>query len=306
MSVPYAMAEESAVEKPEPASLDWSVARVLTWATRDLDKRGHESARLEAELLLGETLRLDRVQLILQHERPLTRDELNRFKEMFLRRRRQEPVAYILGRREFYGLPIRVDSRVLVPRPDTEFLVEVALERTRTRDMYGALLDLCTGSGCVALAFAKHRPTWKIALSDISPDALEVAEANAIRLGVARHLEFLLGDVFEPLDPGRRFDLITANPPYIPAEELSALASDIREFEPRQALDGGGDGLVVVRRIVEQAPRWLLPGGVLACEIGHDQSEKVAELFDKHGFSAIDRRLDYGGHERVVSGRFPG
>ena len=300
------MGEESAADKSEPASLDWSVARVLTWATGDLDKRGHQSARLEAELLLGEALSLDRVQLILQHQRPLTPLELSRFKELFLRRRRQEPVAYILGRREFFGLPIFVDSRVLVPRPDTEFLVQVALQRTRPRDMYGALLDLCTGSGCVGLAFAKHRPTWKVALSDISNQALEVAETNAVRLGVVRNLEFLLGDLFGPLDDGRRFDLITANPPYIPAAELASLASDIRDFEPRQALDGGADGLDLVRRIVDEAPRWLVTGGVLACEIGHDQANRVAQLFEERGFADIDRRLDYGGHERVVSGRFDG
>jgi release factor glutamine methyltransferase len=300
------MAEDHAVNESENSDLDWSVARVLAWATGDLNKRGHESARLEAELLLGEALSLDRVQLILQHQRPLTPDELARFKGLFLRRRKQEPVAYILGQREFYGLPIRVDSRVLVPRPDTETLVEVALERTSARNMYGTLLDLCTGSGCVGIAFAKHRPTWKVSLSDISAEALEVAEQNAVRLGVVRHLELLLGDLFAPLAEHRRFDLITANPPYIPGEELSTLAADIREFEPRKALDGGVDGLDVVRRVVDGAPAWLNPGGVLACEIGYDQARNVAEAFESRGFVGIERCQDYGGRERVVSGRFDG
>lgn len=169
----------------------WSVKRVLAWAADDLRRRGNESARLDVELLLGKVLGLDRIGLILHAERPLSADELGRFRELFKRRRACEPVAYLLGEREFFGINLKVDARVLVPRPDTERLVEVALERTRARSMLGRALDLCTGSGCVAIAFAKSRPTWLVTASDISPDALAVATENAHRTGAIRNLRLL-------------------------------------------------------------------------------------------------------------------
>ncbi len=280
----------------------WSIARVLTWAADDFKARGLASPRLDAELLLGLVLQLDRIRLILDSTRPLSADELAEYRELIKRRRRNEPIAYIRGEREFYGHRFRVDARVLVPRPDTETLVEVALRRTVSRSLYGRALDLCTGSGCVAVSFARERPTWRVTATDRSMDALELAQENALRLGAAFSLRFLSGDLFEALPGGERFELISANPPYITDAEFATLDADVRDFEPRLALAGGVDGLDLVRRIVAEAPERLTPGGVLALEIGHSQAAQTHALLEQRGFSQIERQKDYGGIERVVSG----
>ncbi len=284
------------------ATESWTIARVLSWATTDFKARGVDAPRLDAELLLALALGIDRIQLILQHQRPLEPAELSRYRDLIKRRRLGEPVSYLLGEREFYGLTIRVDPRVLIPRPDTETLVDVALERTRERSMYGRALDLCTGSGCVAIAFASRRPCWRTTAVDASAGAAEVARDNVVRLGFAWSVGVLDGDLFEPLADDARFELVTANPPYVPHGEIAALDAGIRDFEPRLALDGGDDGLTTARRIVAVGPSRLEPGGVLAVEVGAGQSDAVARLFEQAGFVAIERRRDYGGHERVVSG----
>jgi release factor glutamine methyltransferase len=280
----------------------WTIARVLGWAADDFKKRSNPSPRLDAELLLTNVLGVDRVRLVIESERRLNDAELARYRALIVRRRLGEPIAYILGRREFYGLPFAVDRRALVPRPDTETLVEVALERTRGRSMYGRALDLCTGSGCVAVAFARARPTWRITASDVSPEAAGLARENALRHGVAFAMRVVEGDLFAPLD-GERYELITANPPYVPSAELAELAPDIRNFEPRLALDGGSDGLDVVRAVVARAASHLEPGGVLAIEVGHDQAARASELFERAGFREIGVRRDYGGRDRVVSAK---
>jgi release factor glutamine methyltransferase len=278
---------------------------VLAWATDDFRRRGNKSARLDAELLLGEALGLDRIKLIVEAERPLADGELTRYRELIKRRRVGEPIAYILGRREFFALPLRVDRRVLIPRPDTEILVETALSGTRDRHLYGRLLDLCTGSGCVAIAFAKARPTWRVTAVDLSADAAAVARENAQRAGVVHNLGVLEGDLFAPLPEGAQFELISANPPYIPSADLAGLDADVRDFEPHLALDGGADGLHVMRRLVAGAQAYLSPGGLLAVEGGFDQASAVAALLEAHGFEQISRAKDLAGIERVVSGRRP-
>lgn len=282
----------------------WSIRRVLTWAGDDLRRRGNETARLDVELLLGRVLGLDRIGLILQAERPLAARELAAFRELFKRRRSGEPVAYLLGEREFYGHALRVDARVLIPRPDSERLVEVALERTRARNMLGAALDLCTGSGCIAIAFARQRPTWSVTASDISGDALAVATENAHRTGAIRNLRLVQGSLFAAV-AGQRFDLITANPPYIASAELAELPLDVRDFEPRLALDGGVDGLDLVREIATQAPAHLTTGGLLALEIGADQGPRALEILRAQGYLAPELARDLGGRDRVVSGYAP-
>jgi release factor glutamine methyltransferase len=282
----------------------WSIARVLRWAAEDFARRGLPSPRLDAELLLGEVLAVDRVRLIVDSARPLSEAELARYRELIIRRRRGEPIAYIRGEREFYGHRFRVDARVLVPRPDTETLVEVALTRTHHLSLYGRALDLCTGSGCVAIAFARERPTWKVTGSDVSEQAAELARENAERLGAVFATRWLVGDLFDAIPTGERFELVTGNPPYIPRAEIATLDADVRDFEPRLALDGGEDGLDLVRRVVERAPEFLAPGGVLALEIGHGQVSAVARCFEARGFSEVATKRDYGGIERVVSGRF--
>ena len=282
----------------------WTIGRVVRWATDDFRAKGIESPRLEAELLLAHVLGVDRMRILLDQDRPLTPEELARYREVIKRRRAREPVAYIRGEREFYGRVFRVDKRVLIPRPDTEILVETALRRTKHISMSGRMLDLCTGSGCVATTFALERPTWQVTGTDISADAIDVARENAHRLGAIWNVRWLVGDLFEPVGD-ERFDLITANPPYIPQSEAPQLSPDIREHEPHLALFGGDDGLSISARIIREAPRHLRKRGVLAMEVGAGQADEVASLFEKAGFVEVDKARDYGGHERVVSGVAP-
>jgi release factor glutamine methyltransferase len=285
----------------------WTIARVLRWAAEDLARRGvNDSPRLDAELLLGHATGLDRVRMIVDAARPLAPDELDRFRQLLVRRRRSEPVAYIVGEREFYGMRFSVNRHVLIPRPDTEILVNVALERTRERHMFGRAVDVCTGSGCVAIAFATERPTWHVTGSDISEDALVVARQNALRLGAIWNVDFRPSDLLASMGAGALFDLITANAPYVPDAEVPTLAADIRNYEPAGALCGGPDGLAILRRLVKAAPAWLAPGGVLALEVGAGQAERVAKGLGAYGFADVQRERDYGGIERVVSGRWPG
>ncbi|UQA61102.1 peptide chain release factor N(5)-glutamine methyltransferase [Polyangium aurulentum] len=280
----------------------WTIRRVLAWASEDLKKRGFSSPRLDVELLLCNVLRQDRVGLIRDADKPLEKAELARYRELYQRRRAGEPVAYLLGVREFYGRPFRVDRRVLIPRPDTETLVEVGLLRSRHLDLSARVLDLCTGSGCVAISLAKERPTTCVIGLDLSPDAAEVARENVVRLG-AVNCAIGVSDLFSALSGRRaRFDLITANPPYIPDEEIAELPVDVRGFEPHLALSGGADGLSLVRRIVKEAPDHLAPGGVLALEVMAGQAPAVREIFSERGFVDVLVKKDLAGHERVVSG----
>jgi release factor glutamine methyltransferase len=280
----------------------WTVESVIRWATDDFRARGMSSARLDAELLVAHALATTRIQLVIDAKRVLDAAELERLRELVRRRRAHEPIAYILGVREFYGRLFRVDGRVLVPRPDTEVLVEVGLERTRRVSMSMRALDLCTGSGCVAITLARERPTSVVVANDISDGALALARENALRLG-AYNVALRRGDLFCALsDNTCRFDLVTSNPPYIPSREIASLPLDIRAFEPQQALDGGNDGLQTLRRIVDGAPRRLVPGGALAVEVGEGQAGSLVEMFDAAGFQRIDVRRDYAGIERVVSG----
>ena len=287
---------------PEEA---WTIRRVLTWATDDLKKRGSSSPRLDAELLLCKILKIDRVGLLIDADRPLARHELMGYRELHQRRRAGEPVAYLLGVREFYGRPFLVDRRVLIPRPDTEHLVEVALSRTRHISLSARVLDLCTGSGCVAISLGRERPTTHVLGADVSPDALAVAAENALRLG-AYNVGLVRSDLFSAFQPGRdRFDLVTANPPYIAGGEVPSLPVDIRAYEPRLALDGGPEGLDLLRRIVADAPAFLAEGGALAVEIGSDQGAAVQALFTAAGYRSVALQRDYGGLDRVVSGLRP-
>jgi release factor glutamine methyltransferase len=287
-------------------SESWTIGRVVRWATDDFKARGLSSPRLDAEVLLAYALGIERMRILVDHDRPLSPDELARYKELIRRRRTHEPVAYLRGEREFYGRTFRVDRNVLIPRPDTEALVDVALERTAPRSAFGRALDLCTGSGCVAITFARERPTWRVDAIDVSPAALAVARDNAHRLGAIWNVRWMTGDLFAPLTAARDvYELVTANPPYIPDEEVLTLDADVRDHEPRLALAGGADGLSLTRRIVDGAPQFLAPGGVLALEVMAGTSDAVSTLLDRRGYSAISVRRDYGGNDRVVSGISP-
>lgn len=282
----------------------WTVARVLAWATDDFRARGFESARLEAELLLAHGLECDRIRLVIDSARPLSADELATVRQLIQRRRRYEPMAYILQYREFWGRKFSVSPAVLIPRPDTEVLVETALELTRDQHLFGRALDLCTGSGCVAISFALERPTWRTWATDVSAAALDVARSNAVRLGAAE-ITFREGDLFGALPDGQRFSLITANPPYIATDELPTLQPDVRDYEPTLALTSGSDGLDLVRRLLDEAPAYLEPGGSLALEIGAGQAPEVKQLFTQRGFVNVASKYDLGKHERVVFAQAP-
>jgi release factor glutamine methyltransferase len=283
----------------------WTIESLVKWATDDFRTRGIDSPRLDAEVLVAWALGIDRVRIIVDGKRPLVGDELARLRELVKRRRAREPVAYLRGEREFYGRRFLVDKRVLIPRPDTETLVEVAMARTTHCSMSLRGLDLCTGSGCVAVTIARQRPTVRVHATDISPDALAVARVNALRLG-AYNVSFSAGDLFAANAPWPKHDLVTANPPYVASGDLEMLMPDVKDFEPRVALDGGADGLALVRRIVADAPAHLVPGGVLAVEIGAGEAAATTALFEARGFRDVTTTRDYGKIERVVSGVWRG
>lgn len=289
-----------------PAAEAWTVRRVLQWAADDLRARGGESPRLEAELLLALVLGLDRIGLVLQHDRPLTRDELATYRAFHVRRRAGEPVAYLRGEREFYGRPFKVDRRVLVPRPETELLVQVALERTAHLSLDLRALDLCTGSGCVAVTLAKERPTARVLGTDLSDDALEVARLNAQRLGALPAVRFRRSDLFADLGPDAGpFDLVVANPPYVPETDRPTLDRTVLDFEPHLALFAGEEGFDVIDPLIAGAPRVLAPGGVLALEVGAGQAPATAVRMTAAGLHGVQILRDYAGIERIVSGVAP-
>lgn len=281
----------------------WTVRKVLEWTAKDFVGRGIESARLDGELLVGEALGLTRVQVYLDLDRPLAAVELAAIRALVGRRRTREPIAYILGRKDFYGATFAVDSRVLVPRPDTETLVERALAHV-LHDTNARWLDVCTGSGAVPVSLVRNRRTVTAVATDVSLDALAVARTNALTLGVADRIEFRLGDLYAALASNERFDGITANPPYIPAAELEHLMPDVARFEPRLALDGGASGLDFYPKLVSGAGDVLNDGAPLLLEVGAGQASCVAALFDSDGrYEASVVTNDYGGVARVVEAR---
>jgi release factor glutamine methyltransferase len=278
-------------------STTWTILQVLRWTTTRFQERGLATPRLDAELLAAHAFGLPRVQLYAQFDRPLEGAELAAFRELVRRRQGGEPVAYITGRKEFWSLELAVDPRVLIPRPDTETAVEEALARL-PEDAAGRVADVGTGSGAIALALGRARPGAALFATDLSPEALAVAGANAARLGIA--ITFLQGDLLEPLRPHAPFDLIAANLPYVRSGDIAGLAPEV-QCEPRLALDGGADGLGLVRALVVAAPALLAPGGALVLEIGAGQAEATAALCAAAGLADVRTRRDLGDVERVVS-----
>jgi release factor glutamine methyltransferase len=292
----------AAVSPPNPAAprtAPWTILEVLNWTTTRFAERSLPSPRLDAELLAAHAFGLARIQLYAQFDRPLTADELARFRELVKRRQAGEPVAYIVGRKEFWSLDLAVDRRVLIPRPDTETAVEAALALLPA-DAPARVCDVGTGSGAIALAIRKERPLATVVAIDLSADALAVAGDNAQRLGLP--LDLRQGDLLAPLaaeptlDP---FDVIVANLPYVPRAELPGLAPEV-QAEPLLALDGGGDGLDIVRRLAAAAGAHLRPGGALVLEIGAGQAAQTQRICEGAGFERVSARRDLGGIERVV------
>lgn len=274
-----------------------TIRELLTVSTDWLRGRGIESARLDAELLLGHALSESRLDLYLDLDRPLSDAERDLFRPLLARRGRHEPVAYILGEREFYGLPMRVTSAVLVPRPETEILVDKALERLPDDDD-GVVIDLCTGSGCVAVALAHERPRLRVIATDLSAEALEVARENARRHGVEERVELRRGDALEPVRDVTGARLVVGNPPYIKPADESGLMPDVKDHEPRLALIGeDADGLGVHRRVLEGARGLLDDDGAVMLEAGYDQGEGLLALAHP-GLSAAELYRDLAGHVR--------
>lgn len=258
-----------------------------------------DEARSEAQILLCAALNVTRAWLIAHAQQLLTDVQVSDFHKLLHRRLLGEPVAYILGRREFYGLDFAVAPGVLIPRPDTETLVEAVLARIPESAPL-RILDLGTGSGAIAISIAVNRPRTQAIAADRSEAALKIARENASRLG-ATHLRFVTSDWFSALD-GEIFDIIASNPPYIADADPHLGQGDLR-FEPRNALAAGGDGLDDIRRIVRQAPAHLAPGGWLLLEHGYDQAQPVADLLKQAGFTEIGHAADLAGISRVTLGR---
>lgn len=283
----------------------WTLQQLLTWCTDDFRKRGIPSPRLDAELLVSHALGIDRVRIYLDFERPLTPEERASIRALVERRRRREPVAYIVGERAFYGRTFAVGPGVLVPRPDSETLIERAIELLPIQsDMH--VLDVGTGSGCLGITLVAERPHATVTLVDVSEDALRVAQQNAAALGVADRVSLLRSDLFATVSaPAGGFDLIVSNPPYIPTGDLAGLMPDVIQHEPRLALDGGRDGLDLVRRLIAGARKQLRPGGSLLIEIGIGQADACVALLTEAGFLEATSHRDLGRIPRVVEGRQP-
>lgn len=280
----------------------WTILRMILWSAEYLTGKGVEAGRLDAEWLLATALGVERLQLYLQYDRPLSPEEREAFKPLLRRRASREPLQYIIGRAAFRQLELKTDSRVLIPRPETEVLVQEVLDWASAagRDL-GRVWDMGTGTGAVALSLAVEGACTRVVATDSSPDALSVAADNAERYDVSGLVEFREGSLFESLDEGERFDIIVSNPPYIAEGERGGLQPEVRDWEPAVALFAGEDGLDVIRQLVAGAPDHLLAGGLLALECGLGQAEHVATDLNATGaFGAVRIRPDLTGRPRFV------
>ncbi len=285
----------------EPAQV-WTIQALLQWTTRFFESKGIESARLDGELLLAHALGWKRIDLYARFDHVPSGEALGRFREMVRARGLQRiPSKYLIGESEFYSLPLQVTPAVLIPRPETELLVERALALLG-EDQEALVADLGTGSGAIAIAVAAQRPLARVVATDVSPEALAVARSNAERHGVGGRIEFRQGEWFAALEPGTRFDALLSNPPYVAAPDLERAMPEVRDHEPRVALDGGPDGLSCLRVLIAGAPPWLKAGGWLVLEIGAGQAEAVTMLANEtEAYGAMQVTPDYQGIPRIAS-----
>ncbi len=279
-----------------------TVQGLLRSATADLAEAGIDTARLDAEILMAHVLDCARMGLYGRLSEALSADQTAAFKALVERRQTFEPVAYLTGEQEFWSLPFKVSLDTLIPRPDTETLVETVLQH-RDGLPVRRILDLGTGSGCIFLSLLHEYVDAQGTAVDISVGALAVARQNAEALGLDGRAAFLEGSWFTPLEAGQRFDVIVSNPPYIPSADMAGLMPDVRLYEPGSALDGGEDGLGPYRLIAATAPAFLDAGGLLAVEVGIRQADDVMALFDAAGLVGTDKAKDLGGVDRVVYGK---
>lgn len=288
---------------PPGPNQHWTVLGLILWSAQYLSERGVEHGRLDAEHLLAHALGTSRLQLYLQFDRPLDAAELAAFRPLLLRRSKREPLQYVVGRAAFRNLELAVDRRVLIPRPETEVLVEAVLEWARAHSVAGPLsaLDVGTGSGCIALALLTEGPFERVVATDASADALAVAAANAAAAGCSDRWDGRLGSLWEPLRPEERFDVIVSNPPYVARAEASDLQPEVRDWEPEAALFAGPEGLDVLRALAAGAADRLRPGGLLALELGLGQAERMGEAVrSASGFGEPRVRRDLAGRPRIL------
>lgn len=275
----------------------WTVLKLLRWATDYFAGKGIDNPRLDAELLIADVLELDRVGLYMNYDRPLNVDELNTLRPLVKRRGQREPLQYILGSTEFWSLELSVSPDVLIPRPDTEILIEEALSRAGES---GILIDVGTGSGAIAVSLASELEQWSCDAIDVSAAALAIARSNAERHNVAGRIDFFDCDLQQV--PGKTYDLIVSNPPYVSAEEWPQLMPEVRDHEPKMALVAAENGLACYRSLASQAAERLKKSGWLLVEIGYQQAEAVQQLFRQAGLTDVYMREDYAGQARVVGG----
>ncbi len=283
-------------------ALQWTILDVLQWTADYFSAHDIDSPRLTAEILLAETLGIDRVGLYVRFDQPLSEKERNRFRKMVKRRIQREPVAYITGRKDFWKITLEVSPVVLIPRPETEILVEAALEMTPdSPESPLRILDMGTGSGAIVISLAHSLPGPLYFASDISGCALRIASGNAVLNNVSHRIAFFASRWFESVSPSCAFDRIVSNPPYIPSAQVPHLLPEIAKYEPSEALDGDADGLRDISILISEAPGFLTPGGLLLLEIGHDQKPAVERMAEKHpDWVDLGFRKDYAGHHRVA------
>jgi release factor glutamine methyltransferase len=285
-----------------------TVLEAIQRSTEFLARKGVDSPRLQTELLLAQVLRLPRMQLYLNFERPLTLPEVDTLREMVKRRGQREPLQHILGTTSFCGLEIAVSPQVLIPRPETELLAErgwTFLKQLSTLNSQPpTALDFGTGSGCLAIALAHHCPNAQLVAIDLSPEALVLARQNATRHAVADRIQFREGNGFAAAPPDMQFDLIISNPPYIPSAEIATLQTEVRDYDPRAALDGGLDGLDFYVRIAAEAAPLLKPAGRLMLELGDGQAARVQEILQHQKWVVEALQDDYNRTPRIVVARY--
>jgi len=290
---------------PATQSEEWTVGRLLNWTRDYLRDKGLDQPQLCAQLLLAHALDCRRLDLYLRFGVTPDAAQRDAFRDLVRRAAGGEPIAYLTGRKEFFSLEFEVTPDVLIPRPETETLVEAVIAAARTIDRpIRSILELCTGCGCVAVSLAAQLPDLHVVATDVSSGALAVARQNIARHGLTDRVTPCQGDSFAGLDSQTgRFDMIVANPPYIRTADLQALSAGPVGCEPRVALDGGEDGLDVIRRIVAGAPDHLAEAGWLFLEVGYDQADAVRSLYQEAGLCDVRSTRDGLGHERVIAGR---
>ncbi|HIX84443.1 MAG TPA: peptide chain release factor N(5)-glutamine methyltransferase [Candidatus Megamonas gallistercoris] len=276
----------------------WTISSLLNWTVNYFKSKNIESARLDAEVLLSHVLGQERIYLYVHFDEPMEQAELGKFREYVKKRAQHVPVAYIIGEKEFMGLPFKVTPDTLIPRPDTEILVENVLANL-AEDETVQIVDIGTGSGAIILSLLANLPKARGKTVDIAVKAVEVAKENAVRLQVADRCEFLVGDLFAPLQDSK-FDVIVSNPPYIPQKDIATLEADVRAYEPVSALTDGGDGLSYYRRLLAEGKRYLKENGFIALEIGIHQAQAVKRIALDNGWRNIKIIKDYAGIDRVV------